>query len=276
MSDLLMNPAVQAGVLPFLGALLLAALLARTRFLAIATASGALLLLYLTVGFAFEPLTAQRKLTILLIGAMLLAIVLEAGGVGPRRRVIAALALAASIGAVWTLQRILEQRELGAGLLAALAAMSYVGLVVGATLLAGKQPLRAAVAGASLGWGNGALAVLGASALLGQLGVALGTACAAVALVQMLRGQQAPAGWTLALPAAVGASLVGVLACATGELRWPLLLPLLLVAPVTLLVPTGLRRPWQQAILLGLATLVPVVVAVAWALMSQRAGAPAG
>jgi hypothetical protein len=228
MSDLLMNPAVQAGVLPFLGALLLAALLARTRFLAIATASGALLLLYLTVGFAFEPLTAQRKLTILLIGAVLLA------------------------------------------------AMSYVGLVVGATLLAGKQPLRAAVAGASLGWGNGALAVLGASALLGQLGVALGTACAAVALVQMLRGQQAPAGWTLALPAAVGASLVGVLACATGELRWPLLLPLLLVAPVTLLVPTGLRRPWQQAILLGLATLVPVVVAVAWALMSQRAGAPAG
>jgi hypothetical protein len=276
MSDLLLNPAVQAGIVPFVVAVLLAALLARTRFLAAAVASGAVVLLALTVGFEFQPLTAQRKLTILVLSALLIALALEAGGVGARKSVIAALALAAAVGAVWALQRILEQLDARAAGLWALAAMVYVGLLVGATLAAGTRPLRASIAGACLGWGNGALAVLGASALLGQLGVALGTACAAVALVQMLRGQEAPAGWTVALPAAVGAALVGVLACATGELRWHLLLPLLLVAPATWLIPNGLRKPWHDAILLGLAALLPVVVAVVWALMSQRANSPAG
>lgn len=276
MTDLLMNPAVQAGAVPFAVAALLASLLARTRFLVLAVASGALVLLYLTVGFAFEPLTAVRKLTILILGALVLALGLEAGGVGARKSVIVALALAASIGAVWAAQRILEQQEPRAAWLSALAAMAYVALVVGGTLAAGTGPLRASVIGACLGWGNGALAVLGASALLGQLGVALGTACAAVALVQMLRGQEAPAGWTTALPAAVGAALVGVLACATGELRWHLLLPLLLVAPAAWLVPAGMRKPWQNAILCGLTAMVPVVIAVVWALLSQRAASPAG
>jgi hypothetical protein len=276
MSDLLLNPAVQAGVVPFVVAALLAALLSRTRFLAVAAASGAVVLLALTVGFEFQPLTAVRKLTLLVFGALALAVALEAGRVGARKSVIVVLAMAASIGAVWALQRIIEQQAPRAAWLSALAAMVYVALLVGATLALGTRPLRASIAGACLGWGNGALAVLGASALLGQLGVALGTACAAVALVQMLRGQETPAGWTVALPAAVGAALVGVLASATGELRWHLLLPLLLVAPVAGLIPAGMRKPWQNAILLGLASSMPVVAAVVWALMSQRAISAAG
>ena len=104
-----------------------------------------------------------------------------------------------------------------------------------------------------------------------QLIAALGEA-----LVQMLRGLEAPAGWTTALPAAVGASLVGALACATGVLEWRFLLPLLLVAPAAWLVPAGTRKPWQNAFLVGLAALVPVVIAITWALLSARSTSPAG
>jgi hypothetical protein len=277
MTDLLMNPAIQAAVLPFLVAAVLAAALSSTRFLAVAVVSGVVVLLYLTVGFAFEPLTAVRKATLLIFASAALALALEASGVGPRKSTIAALALGASVGAVWAMQRVLEQQEPRTAWLAALGAMAYVALLVGGTLVVASNTLRGAVAGACVGLGNGLLAVLGASALLGQLGVALGTACAAVALVQMLRGKEAPAGWTMALPAAVGAALVGVLACATGELNWVHLLPLLLVAPACWLVPANAgRKPWQQAMVAGTVGMLPVFAAVAWALLSQRSVSPAG
>jgi len=124
------------------------------------------------------------------------------------------------------------------------------------------------VVGACLGWGAGVLALLGASALLAQIGMAIGSASAAVALVQMVRGREAPLGWTLVMPAAVAAAIVGVLAASTGELRWYCLIPLPLVPVATLVLPpSGKRRPWQTALVTGVAAGVPLVIAVclAWA-----------
>ncbi len=277
MNDWLVNPAVQAGVLPLLAALILGLLLARTRFLALAVVAGLVVLLALTVGFAIEPLTSVRKLILLVFGSAALALALEAVGVDARRPVLAGLALVAGLAAVWMALRILQQQELAAALLAGFAAFAYVTAVVGGGLVGAADPLRASVIGAALGWGSGALAVLGASALLGQIGIALGTACAAVGLAQMLRGGPAPSGWTTALPAHVGAALLGVLTVFTGELRWYFLLPLLLVPVAARLVPADLtHRAWQSAFLAGLAALVPVGVAIGWAWTSARIGAAAG
>ena len=58
------HPAAQAGVLPFMVALVLALLLARTRYLAAAAVGGMAVLLYLTIGFALEPMTSVRKLIV--------------------------------------------------------------------------------------------------------------------------------------------------------------------------------------------------------------------
>ena len=66
------------------------------------------------------------------------------------------------------------------------------------------------------------------------------------------------------------------LACATGELHWYFLAPLGLVPLAAKAVPAGRLRPWQYAFLAGLAALVPVVIAIAWAWMSARAAASAG
>lgn len=277
MNDLLDNPAVQAGVVPFVAAFVLALLLARTRYLAAVVVVGLGVLLCLTIGFTFESMTSVRKLIVVTFAAGAAALVLEAAKVSGRRQVMAALALASALAGLWVVQRILAQQDAGAAWSAGAAVFVFVLALVGGTLAAGADPLRASAIGACLGWGSGVLAVLGASALLGQIGIALGTACAAAALAQMLRGRPAPAGWTLGLPAGVGAALVGVLACATGELRWYLLTPLLLAPLAAWLVPaSGTRKPWQDAFLAGFAALVPVVIAIGWAWFSARMAASAG
>lgn len=277
MTDLLDNPAVQAGIAPFIAAFLAALLLARTRYLAAAVVVGFLVLLELTIGLAFESMTSVRKLILVTLGAGAIALAIEATEVSGRRTVIAALSLASALAAVWVVQRILAQQDPGAAWIAGFGVFAFVLMLVGSTLWAGVDPLRAAAIGACLGWGSGGLAVLGASALLGQIGIALGSACAAAALAQMLRGRAAPAGWTLGLPASVGSGLVGVLACSTGELRWYLLTPLLLVPLAASLVPAGgMRKPWQYVFLAGFAALVPVVVAIGWAWLSARVAASAG
>jgi hypothetical protein len=276
-SDLLLNPGVQAGVLPFVAALALGLLLARSRFLALAVVGGLAVLLGLTVGFALEPMTSVRKLIVATLASGGLALALEAARIAPRRSVAGALGLLAGIAAVWAISRILAQKEAGPAILAGVAAFVFVAALVGGSLSATADPLRASVIGTCLGWGSGALAVLGASALLGQIGIALGTACAGAALAQMLRGGPAPSGWSVGLPASLGAALVGLLAVATGELRWYFLLPLLIVPFAARWVPSGdARRHWQYAFLAGFAALVPVAAAIAWAWMSARMAASAG
>lgn len=277
MQTLLNHPAVQAALVPFVVALLLAFALARTRWLAVAVASGLVVELALTVGFAIEPLTAVRKLMLTTFAATAIAVALEAAGVSQRRGVTVALAAAAALAAVWVLQRVLAQKEGASAVCLAAGAVAFVSATVGGSLqAAAASPLRASVVAACLGWGAGALALFGASALLAQLGLALGTASAAVALVQMIRGQESPLGWTLALPAAVGAALVGLLASATGELPWYCLLPLPLVPWAARLVRAPSGAVWRSGFGAGCAALAPVVLAVGVAWLAARQPSPAG
>ena len=278
MTDLLDNPAVQAGVLPFIIALVLGCALAGTRYLALAVVAGLVVVLALTIGFSPEPFTSAKKMIVATFGATVVALVLEATGVGARRVIVAALAVGAGSAAVWTLLRVLQQMEPPAAWAVAAGAFALTLATTGsASFASGTSSLRAAVIGACLGWGSGVLALLGASALLAQLGLAVGSASAAVALVQMIRGREAPLGWTVVMPAAVAAPIIGVLACATGELRWYCLVPLPFAPLLARLVPAGaLRRPWQMAFATGFAALLPVAVAVGLAWLSTASSSPAG
>jgi hypothetical protein len=276
--DLLNNPALQAGAIPFVVALLLGLALAATRYLALAVVSGLVAVLALTIGVTPPlPLTGVSKLWVTALVAVLIAMVLEATGVAASRRVAVAVAMGAGMAAVWMLQRVLENQATATAAWAiAAGAFALTASTTGSAIAAGAtSSLRAAVIGACLGWGSGVLALLGASALLAQLGLALGTASAAVALVQMLRGREAPLGWTVVLPSAVAAALIGALASAAGELRWYCLIPLPFAPLATRLVPAGaLRRPWQLAFATGMAALLPMALAVglAW----WAAASPAG
>ena len=130
----------------------------------------------------------------------------------------------------------------------------------------GEDAVRACATALVLGLGAGALAFLGASALLAQLGIALAAGSGAALLVQMVLSRRAPVGWTLALPVAVAVSALGVQAVLTGPLPWYCLVPLLGVPWTARLVAADQRPVWLVSVLTALAAAVPMLlsVAIAW------------
>ena len=94
MNEFLANPAVQAGLAPFAVALIVSALLLRTRLMGLAIGAGFATVIVLAIGFSFEPLTAVRKMVLSGAGACVLLLLLELRGVAPRAGVRVALAVA--------------------------------------------------------------------------------------------------------------------------------------------------------------------------------------
>ena len=277
--DLLDNPAIQAAALPFVVAALLSLALVRSRYLALAVLSGLIVVVGLTIGFAFEgPLSSVKKLIVATVALSFVGVLAEATGISARRAFVPLLSVAIGLVAVWVVQRLLQQREGTPAFLLGIGALAFSLVTAGTALLSGREStLRASVVAACLGWGSGVLALIGASALLAQIGLALGTAAAAAALVQMLRGRGSPLGTSLIVPVAVAAPLIALLASATSELRWYALLPLPLAPLAGLYVPIGrLAKPWQAAFAIGAATLIPVVLAIALAWFAGASSPPAG
>ena len=266
MNELLDNPAVQAGVAPFVLALIVAAVLGRTRLLGLAIGAGFLTVVVLVMGLSFESLTSVKKMVLLGFFATAAVLMLESTGVKADRRTRAVIAVLVGATAVWVILRVLQQQPLGAALLAGAAAALYAVLLVDGTVAVGGDPVRSSSAALMLGLGSGALALLGASAMLAQIGIAVGAASGATLLVQMIAGRRAAVGWTLALPASVIAALTGLLPVFTGELRWYCLLPTLAIPWATRLVPAGARAVWLTAFLTAFAALIPMLLAagLAW------------
>ncbi len=265
LDDLLNNPAVQAGVVPFLVALVASAFLQRTRLLGLAIGAGLLAAVGLTMGFSFESLTSVRKLVLVAGAAMVASLLLEATASACSATLRATLAAAFALAALWVVQRLLAQQETGAAVFAGAAAVLYVMVLVDSFHQVGGDPVRSASSALLLGLTSGALALLGASAQLAQLGIAIGAAAGGTLLVQMIAGKRAPVGWTLGLTASVGAGLIGLLAVFTGSLPWFCLLPTLVIPWATRWVPSEGRPVWLASILCACAALIPSLLAVALA-----------
>ncbi|UUZ72472.1 hypothetical protein LP415_01560 [Polaromonas sp. P1(28)-8] len=266
MDELFQNPAVQAGVVPFVAALIAAGLLMRTRLLGLAQVVGFAAVVALAIGFSFESLTSTRKLVLAGLFTLLPILLLELRDWSTRAAARSAIALVAGLAGVWVALRVLQQKETAAALLAGAATALYLAALVESTLRVGSDTVRGAAAGLMLGLAGGALALLGASALLAQMGIAVGAAAGATLLVQMIAGKRSPTGATLSLPASVVAGLVGLLAVFTASLPWYCLLPTLAIPWATRLVPAGSRPVWLTAFLTALAAFVPLLLAVglAW------------
>lgn len=263
MNDLLHNPAVQAGVAPFVVALVATVMLQRTRLFGLAIGAGFLTVVFLALGFSLESMTSVRKMIVSGVAAALLVLVIEAAKLDAKPVIRAVLAAAAAAAAIWVIWRVLQQLETKGLLVAGAGAVIYMAALVESGNRIGSDSVRSASAALMLGLASGVLALLGASALLAQVGIAVGASAGAVLLVQMLTGKYAPTGWTLALPANVIAGLVGLLAVFTGGLTWYSLIPTLAIPWATWVVPTGKYPVWLTAFLSALAALVPMLLAVA-------------
>lgn len=246
--------------MPFVVGLAVAAF-ARTRWLAFAQAAGLAAAVTLAIGWSFESLTSTRKLALAAIASLLLCVWMERAR-SRAAEIVCIVILAGS--STWVLWRLLAQKDATAALFVAGMAAAYVAWQVGSTLKVSTDPVRGAAAATALGLGTGVTAILGASAVLGVVGLAAGSAAAATLVVQALRGDGVTrSSSSISLPACTAAALAGTAAVMSADLPWYALLPLLAVAPATLLAryPGALAR---AASALAYA-LIPATVAAALA-----------
>jgi hypothetical protein len=270
MDDVLSNPAFQAGLAPFLCALVVAVVLRKSHLVGLALAAAFFAVVGLTVGYSFGVLTAVRKLVIVaLCFTALVAWLPSPLAVSAAGRT--ALGIAAALAGIWVAWRIIEQRPGpgSSGLLGA-AVAAYLMMLMESTLRAATRPNAAAAISLVQGTTAGLLCVLGASALLAQFGVAIAVASAALLLVQLVGAKGGASGWLAGTLSALTLGIVDLLAVLTGSLPWYCLLPTLAVPWTMAVLPAN---SWRTTLLGVLAAAVPGAAAVALAWFGIAPGA---
>jgi hypothetical protein len=244
--ELLNNPAVQAGFAPFLAALITAELFQRLRLSGLAVIVGFAVTVYLASDFTIEPLTASRKIVLLGLTSALLGLVLTSWH---PRLISLSLAILGGSAAVWTVFAILHQQPIQTALLWGAGCFGYVATLIWSMDRLASNPLRAAGAATGLGMGTGGSALVGASALLGQFGLSLGSSAAACILIHVVSNRPLPTGRAFTLPVALILGLTGCLAVLGANLPW-YALPILAAIPlISAVMPFTKPAPRMQSFL---------------------------
>jgi hypothetical protein len=266
LSDWLHDPFVQSGAVPFAAGLAAAMLLAPLRLAGLAGIAGFAAAVWLIGNFALQPLSASRKLVVLVGAAGLAGAAFDVARatLGPRARI--ALGALCGAGAVWMVWTVLAQKPVGTALAVGAGGFALVGWLASAMTGTGADPLRTGAASLALALGAGVAAMLGGSALLAQYGIALGAACGAFLLVAVLRGGRAMPCAALAATAGAGGGLLALGAVVVAHLSWLALLPLALVPLAVRLPLPRSAGPWLRAALATLhaATAAAAACGVAW------------
>lgn len=272
MNDFLQHPAVQAGVAPFVVALIVAALLGRTRFAWLAIVAGWATGYALVNGISFSPLTASRK--ILLLGLLAPLVGLAADTWFSRGRPAAlALAVVAGIAAPWVFLSVLGQQEGARGWLAALGIVAFAGALVYAMLSLREDPLRSGAATLGLGFGVGVAAVLSASIGFLFSGVAVGASAGALLLVWVITSRPVAPGMLGTLTVGLLIALFAEGALMLAQMPWYALAALLLVPLAVRLPVRESASVFFRAFVLTVYALAAALVPIAAAWLAGRGGA---
>ena len=262
---MLANPAVQAGVAPFLVALVLSVALWPLRLGGLAIIAAFVICTYLVTGIQFTPLTATRKVLLVALVAAALGPLIDFAR-RPNRAGVGLIALVAGGAALWAFWPVIAQKTgFQVWLLGGTAAVAIV-LLIGLSLpRLSDDGVRAGAAGLALGLGTGASAIVAGSLSYGLFGIAIGAGAGGFLLPQMLRGKKSAAGATFVLPAMVACGLVAAGAMFLAQLPWFCVLILALV-PATAWLPGAKAAVWLQAVLFSLYGFViaGVACALAW------------
>ena len=249
MQDLLNHPAIQSGVAPFLAALITALLLQRVKLSGLAIIAGFAATVYLASDFGISPLTSTRKIIWLGLSSAALGLLLSLVRLPWFAALLPILGGAAT---VWVAMRILQHQPPQTALLWGAGCAAYVIILVWSMDTLENDPLRSANAAAALGFGTGGAALVGASALLGQLGLALGSAAAALVLLQMIFNRTFSTGRVFTLPLAAIAGPIGCMAVLGAYLPWYALTMLAAIPVATRIMPLPVRSLRIQSLLLPL------------------------
>lgn len=272
MNELLANPAVQAAIVPFIAAFGAGLLLRPVGWYwaGLSVIVGFYASVSLITGFEFTPLTSTRKLV--LIGMCAAGAGLALDYLAPKPRQLYTLLGVLAAGTVlWVTWPPLMRMEGAALWMHGAGTIAYVAWMLLAFEGLRNRALRADAALMSLGLGTGIAALMGASALLGQLASALGAATGAFLLLSIFK-KILPVGLLMLLPAALLSSLIGISAMTYAKLPWYSLLVLATI-PLLARIPLPKKLPlWGQAT--ALVTLTLPAAAGAIYLVWREAGAP--
>lgn len=232
--------------MPLFAALAVGALFCRSRFPGLGIVGGFLATVYLVGNFALEPLTATRKLVIVGTAAGLLGSLLDLASWSTRGAAYNALGLLLGASSIWVFWGALAQMPAGEMGVSGTATVAFLTGLVALSRPLQHDPVRAGAAGLGLGLGSGTAAVLGASALLGQYGLALGAACGGFLLLGILRRARLAAGATATLTIAVFGGLIVAAAVLLAELAWWSAILLALI-PLAVRLPLPAGTAWLRA-----------------------------
>lgn len=231
MQELLAHPMVQVGLAPLVVALLVAAVLWRTRWAWLAVVAGWATAQSLAAGFSFTPLTAGRKVHLLLLLSPLAGLALDALAARAPRWLPGAVAAACGVASAWVFSSLLAQREGLTMAAAALGVAAFVGVTVALMLRLRDDGAATGAAGVAGGLGVGIAALLSASIGYFGAGVAFAAACGAMLLLQFGLRRDTEPGYTGALPLGLGLALSVSATTMLAQLPW-YALPLLWVVPL--------------------------------------------
>lgn len=255
MNNLLDNPVVQGGVAPFAVAAVLTFLFvalggSRDSWKGLAVFSGFLVMIILTVGIEFDPLTSTRKIVLLSILSLVLPMVFGFIAVSRKRQLV--IYHVFSIAAVvWVLWPVLARKDdiIEALTIGAMASV-YVMCIIFAALALSKKNVLAAGAGVSvLGFTIGGGAMLGASALLGQMGIAFGAGAGAFLLVHLLRKPMGQAGEVFTFNASLVLALVGVASVIYAAVPWTALAVSVVILLLANIALAAEQNKWLKAVI---------------------------
>ena len=267
MNELLSQPALQSSLIPFCTALAAGVLLVAGagRWAGLSVLVGFYAAVYLIAGFEFAPLTSTRKILLLGLGAIPVGVALDALRINARVGA-GALFWLAGAALLWVVWPVVQREEVRAAVGLGGMGVIYAVVVTSMATELGARPRHAGVALLTMSLGTGGAALMGASALIGQLGLALGAATGAWLLLAMFK-PTVGAGNTLTLPVAFLNALLGYSALVYARLPWFGLVPLVLIPLLARFVaPDAKVASWRQTLWLVLLTspLAALAVFLSW------------
>nr|AFD03257.1 hypothetical protein [uncultured bacterium W4-87b] len=255
MNEWASHPIAQSIIAPFIVALIASKLLNRLRLSGLALIAGFCATVYLVADFNFEPLSAIKKIILSGLIAAAIGLLLD---LTPNtwRFMRYLIVIACSNVVLWMLWPVLQQKEIQEATIYGIGIVTYVTWMAILMDRLATKPARAGSAGMGLGVGIGISALFSASALLGQLGLAIGVACSAYLLTQLMSGKPFFCGRTFTLPLSLLCGLIAPATMMLAQMPW-YCLPVLAAIPLVAHVP--LPRNWslrEQIILLSILTLI--------------------
>ena len=263
MNQLLINPGFQSAIVPFVVAVIVALALKRLGgpWPGLGFAAGYFSSVYLAAGFDLVPLTSSRKAILLGAVAVVIGLILELR-TPPRRFLNIFVSVTTMLATLWIISSKLGGEVNIEWWLVLAGCLTYAVLGTHLISLTSNSSSTNVVTLTALGIGTGVSAILGASALLGQLAGGVAAATGAYIVFHVVK-KPVPTGYTVSLPASLILVLTGISAVLYARLPWYVLIPLALVPAAACLPLVKRFSGLKQILLVSILTFTPVAVAIA-------------